>query len=143
VKEKTIKAVELVIGNINVKLRGFYSRGRLDEATSFYQQGYFHTPQYKRGWWDGKCHLLSGNKLPTGLLSAALKIFDENDTKYTLVDKRKSLTPKKKFKLPGIKLRYYQVDAVKAMLTNMRGVVKIPTGGGKTFVAAAAAKAII
>jgi superfamily II DNA or RNA helicase len=32
------------------------------------------------------------------------------------------------------KLRDYQKDAVKEILTNKRGIVSIPTGGGKTFV---------
>lgn len=42
--------------------------------------------------------------------------------------------------LPGITLEYYQREAIEAILQTELGIIKVPTGGGKTEIMAAVAK---
>ena len=94
--------------------------------------------------WDGRVRMLSlrTNKFPTGLLSKVCDIL--NDLGYPYKIERHD-RPAIEIGLPdmaGIDLRPYQLKAIHAMLHKKRGTVKIPTGGGKTLVAAAVIKAL-
>lgn len=98
-----------------------------DEATTY-------NPRFASGRWDGFKSLFDPHYLrfPTGLLSAALTIA-----------KREGHTPEIDMRLPELperidrrvdlpELRDYQIQAVEQALKFKRGVIRIPTGGGKT-----------
>ncbi len=134
--------VRLVVSNTQTIIRGEFPRDMIDEETSFMREGYFHIPQYKSGRWDGKIHLLKKNTFPTGLLFKVEEILKKHNRHYTIIDERATITSLKSFALKGIKLRDYQISTIASMLLNMRGIVQIPTGGGKTLIAAATIKAL-
>ncbi len=136
------KSLQIIVSNTQITIQGEYPRDLINDDTSFYFSGYFHTPQYKSGVWDGKIHLLKKNTIPTGLLSRVEKILKKENISYTIIDERIKITDLKPFSLAGVKLRDYQISAIASMLTHMRGIVQIPTGGGKTLVAAATIKAL-
>jgi superfamily II DNA or RNA helicase len=93
--------------------------------------------------WDGKERLFHARwkTFPTGLLPIARKILSLNGFTYEIQDDRKKPEPQgDSFELPHKTLRYYQREAVEAMLTHESGIVKLPTGSGKTLVAIALVK---
>jgi superfamily II DNA or RNA helicase len=136
--------VELIVGNTETEIRGEYPYDEVDRATSFYRKGYFHMPSYKKKRWDGRDHLLKRRRFPSGLLTVVLSVLEEEGVAYVLEDRRDefSVSDLHPFSIDGIKLRDYQVNAVGQMLRRLRGVIKIPTGGGKTLIAASAIKAL-
>ena len=110
----------------------------LEKKLSTFAPGYQFTVQYKRKFWNGKVTLFSDSTFLTGLLPTVLDSIKES---VTLVDNRtrSAITMKQ----PTVPLRDYQWEAVQKATTNTmngtwwpRGVIKIPTGGGKTAVAA-------
>jgi superfamily II DNA or RNA helicase len=135
--------VELIVGDTETEIRGEYPYDEVDRATSFYRKGYFHMPAYKKKRWDGREHLLKRRRFPSGLLTVVLSVLEEERVEYVLEDRRGrfSVSDLQPFGIEGIKLRDYQVNAVGHMLQRLRGVIQIPTGGGKTLIAAAAIKA--
>lgn len=126
----------------------------VDAVTSCYRTGYRYTKAYGRRLpngrraWDGKIHLFSpsSNTLPTGLVPSVVDALSAAGVSVTLlrdpstgafpvmVDPSEPLSG-------GIVPRDYQVEGVRAILTGhphvgQRGVLRIPTGGGKTACAA-------
>lgn len=110
------------------------------------QEGYWFSPLYKQGRWDGKRHFFSRvtRKLPTGLLPE-LENFLERP--YTFLDKRKPLKKVKAVTKLGeydltSKAFSYQGEAVQECLAAGRGVLDLATNSGKTIVAAAIIKSL-
>jgi superfamily II DNA or RNA helicase len=138
------EVVELIVGNIETEIRGKYPYDEVDDATSFHRKGYFHMPAYKQGRWDGREHLLRRRRFPSGLLPAVLSVLEEEGIEYVVEDLRDSVEAidLQPFAIDGIKLRDYQINTVGQMLKNLRGFAQIPTGGGKTLIAAAVIKAL-
>ncbi len=88
------------------------------------------------GGWDGRVSVLNKftGAVPTGLVPRIVAYLRENDHE---IEFEKALpisseNPKMSHFQPLDLLRDYQQDAVRAMLHHKRGVVEIPTGGGKT-----------
>lgn len=104
---------------------------------------------FQRGDWDGKVELFKGSSFPCGLVSRVVerltdlgrdvRIIEEDDTKPVSTDR---LTPQYIVDpaKPGFALRAHQLDAIRAVLQNPRGVIKSPTGSGKSEVMIAAAR---
>lgn len=122
----------------------------LDTRLSYYKDGYFFSPAYEMGVWDGKQHFFSvtTGKLYSGFTSRALQLLKQNGIQYQLegyptplVDtsliERITLFNGNK---PDIELREHQLGAVKQALRFSRGVVQVATNGGKTEIAAAIIK---
>jgi superfamily II DNA or RNA helicase len=118
-------------------------RKHLDSVLSYYVQGYQFTKAYQTGWWDskkqkwqkwdGKNHLLkTGLKFHKGLLPKVRAVLKNNGVKYTLVDKRKEVKPKRKIKTKNIEARPYQQRALEASLKEKGGIIKSATGSGKS-----------
>lgn len=96
---------------------------------------------YTSGRWDGFIRLYDSfqHRFPTGLLEKVKGIIKDLGLEYALdksrlpaLDIHTALPYQEQYPLRG-----YQRDAVEAMLKWKRGVVVIPTGGGKTEVAQA------
>lgn len=109
-------------------------------------EGYQFMPKYRNRTWDGYISLLGGFKVfPTGLLplvtselhTYAIELTGRNKPytldSYTLYDNMRIC-------LEGVELREYQVDAVKSLLGEGRGIAKMATNAGKTVVFAALIK---
>ena len=75
---------------------------------------------------------------PTGVLDTVLRIMAENGEIPTFEDKRIKITSAGKFPYdPKHPARPYQEQDIKSMLKTSRGIVRLPTGGGKTFISGA------
>lgn len=122
----------------------------LDDELSFFVQGAEHTKAFKGYFsngkfvkWDGRKHLLS-NKLEfgPGLLNRVQGIYDLSEKEYEIVDKKaaesnsKPINISKKLKKIKKEPYPYQTDAVNEVIKHKRGIIRIPTGGGKSLVAA-------
>ena len=94
---------------------------------------------YTTGRWDGYSRLFDSSRLsfPTGLLMRVLRILKEHNVEYVI--SKKILPPLSSSDgvcyTPKHNLYEYQLEAVNAAIKHKRGVISIPTGGGKTEVA--------
>lgn len=114
--------------------------------------GYYFSPAFRNGLWDGYQRFLSrpANTFPTGLLPKVVEFLKEScELDVQIQDLRKGLGT---VTVPVISegyqvnedktLRQYQVDAVNSVALNkvlgipfQRGVINIATNGGKTVIA--------
>lgn len=97
-----------------------------------------YNPQYASGRWDGFNRLYDRfrSRFPTGLLYRVKHIAKEEGIDLEIV--KKLPTDERgasRTYQPSVTLRGYQHDAVATLSKWRRGVVRIPTGGGKTEVA--------
>jgi superfamily II DNA or RNA helicase len=128
--------VVLKVDNIDTTISGFFPRKQIDAALSYSLPGAFFSPAYRRGGWDGRCHLLQRNKFPTGLLARVVALLKELNVQFAIKDNRAKL--KIDALAPTAKdLRPYQRMAAVKALVAQRGFLHVPTGGGKTLIAAA------
>lgn len=78
--------------------------------------------------------LYKDGEFPTGLLYKVLECLDYSKLQYEIKDLRKKPKKQHKFVLKNSlpQLRYYQKEAAKRLESEGRGIVVMPTGGGKT-----------
>jgi len=91
---------------------------------------------------DGRERLYEGQYVPIGLLDRLVGVMREDGLKVEVREREhERLDPALVTRdlLPGISLWDHQLDVVKSVLTNPRGIIWCGTGGGKTesFLAAA------
>ncbi len=110
----------------------------LRNATSFRAAGYQFTWQYRNTGWDGWTKLMKHGKFPAGLLTKITKALQAMGVEYEVALDESDETPKPDIdiELEGIESRWYQDEAVEAALLNPRGVIRAPTGSGKTAIGA-------
>ena len=117
------------------------------DATAFRVEGAEHTHRFAYGLWDGREYLVESNRdgshwAPFGLLHDALDEFPS----ATFVDLRRKPNPTEHIDLeidPAVipSMRDYQIEAVSealfddGLLTG-KGMLNLPTGAGKTVLAA-------
>ena len=131
--------MEIFISNIYSVLKTSNVRvlRALGKKYSALAPGYQYTPSYRRRVWDGKKNFFSSKsgKFGTGLLPYILEDLDYIEADYKLIDKRKP----KKLESPeveGIEFRRYQEFLVSKILKTKNGIIKAPTGAGKTIILA-------
>jgi len=116
----------------------------LYELYSFKIPGAEYSTAYKRRHWDGKQHFISrSGKFKTGLLHRVLEDLKKIDCDpilefESLGDAGTCADPE----IEGFTFYDYQQDLIQKALTNKRGVVKAPTGAGKTLIMAGLVKAL-
>ncbi len=99
----------------------------------------------RRGQEEEYCYLTDEGQFATGLLEHVLLKLKERQLAVEVEGEPEpdlhdyEITPDY---LEGVELRDYQLDAIEKALAKRRGIVKIATGGGKTEVQAAVAKAL-
>ena len=145
--------LRIEVGNISSYLRS--ETDGLDEIydglqkiLSYRVQGCEFTPNYNeidkrtmKRKWDGRERLCWKQKgairFPTGLFSKVRVYLNENEIEYKVSDTRIKCKRHFDYKLKSpIKFRPYQEDSIEKSIKSQRGVVKVATGGGKTFIAA-------
>jgi hypothetical protein len=117
----------------------------LVDLYSFKAPGAEYSPAYKRRQWDGKTKFITRTGVfRTGLLSRLLK-----DLKKISCDPSIIVTPIEGDKKPenpeinGFSFYDYQEELIEKGLDKKRGIIKSPTGSGKTLIMAGLVKALM
>ena len=129
------------------------ARKIIDSKLSFRPNGYFFSPKFKQGVWDGYIRLDSHEGFPTGLLPSITRELEAEGVEYQLED---SIIPVGLPELPDkiqlyheklpnneLYLRDYQYDAVVKTLEQRRGIVHAATNAGKTEIACGIMKYVV
>jgi superfamily II DNA or RNA helicase len=120
----------------------------LYELYSFKVPGAEYSAAYKRRQWDGKTHFISKTGVfKSGLLSRLLVDLKKIECEPEIVnDTWKLLVPDKispeDYQIQGFNYYQYQKDLIKDGLDYKRGIIKSPTGSGKTLIMAGLIKAL-
>ena len=115
----------------------------LYELYSFKVPGADYSAAYKRRQWDGKTHFISKNGVfKTGLLSRLIKDLSKIDCKPEILVNPAWDKPVASSQLKGFIFYKYQDDLIKYGLDLKRGIIKSPTGSGKTLIMAGLIKAL-
>lgn len=114
--------------------------GWLNDYLVFEDPNAHHIPSVKQGLWDGKHRLYDKFKrrFLTGLLPLVLKRAPQDGIQVVATDQRSR--PPIQLANPDLSwLRDYQLEAVDAIVRDGRGIVRAPTGSGKTEIVVGAA----
>ena len=146
------KATITLVDEINCFISGLdlRTKGVIRKEYSYFKEGYFHSPKYQIGIWDGKKYLFNDGWFYNNLIDEGfLDLLSSRNYEVDIVDKRVKnpveLAPVTKeefvFKKGDtvITLRDYQIDAVNKALSNHSGMFLMGTGSGKTYTCAAIA----
>lgn len=148
--------MNLVVRDIFTDIEGSYPQAILEPVTSYMVPGAWFSKKYKEGFWDGRARYIKYNRktklyqFPTGFLSRICKALNEANWKYTLDDQRNIDVYEPQYELTTgsgtIRIDEgaydYQGAALRAALRFGRGIIQLPTGGGKTEVGAALIKSV-
>ena len=106
--------------------------------------GYQYTSAYRRRNWEGKVHFITKNgTFRTGLLDRVLEDLKKIECNPQIIYEEPSEAIKaKNWDMEGFTYYDYQEDLIKTALEKKRGVVKSPTGSGKTLIIAGLVKAL-
>ncbi len=133
--ETSKETLEALDYNLSFKVKGVENSKRVKE-------GYINS-RGEQVFWDGRTQLLKGNgRFSTGLLDRVIEFYELRGLDLEVIDRRTVIsdpTPidimpvlKKQGKIP----RDYQISAVNKASAVNRGIIRVPTGGGKTIIAA-------
>ena len=135
---------KITLGNVFSEMNDYPTE--LEQRLAIAHPNFWFSPQYKMHVWDGKTHFLKLTPtvhFPTGLLFIVEEFLKEKGLDYELIDPRMPikysdgmLAPVSPDLLNGITLREYQITAIEEAIRKRRGVLELPTGSGKTEVAA-------
>jgi len=116
----------------------------LRKLYSFKVPGSEFTPSYKNKRWNGKQDFISrGGTFRTGLLSSILKDLQKIGCDPKLVyEEEKRVINFHNREISGFKLYPFQESLVTKALDLRRGIIKAPTGAGKTLIMASIIKAL-
>ena len=138
--------MKIVIGTLKSKIQTDNPKllRALRDLYSFKVPGAEFTHQYKRNRWDGKqCFISRGGEFRTGLLSRLLndlqKINCIPELEYTEPSKEINLHDKK---IERFDLYPFQEELIDIAIREKRGIIKAPTGAGKTLIMATIIKSL-
>ena len=140
--------VKITVHNVRCSITEFppapYDKALIKEFTRKSANSFWAARQ--RAGWSGATHFISAKKgmFSSGLLPLILEWAKKNEIEVELDDQRQvpKGTTKLVTQLAKYTLRDYQEEAVKAALNEHRGIIKVPTGGGKTLIAASIIQSI-
>ena len=106
--------------------------------------GYQYSSAYKRRQWDGKTHFISrSGTFRTGLLKRVLDDLKKIDCTPELVLETPDLDDfTKNWDIEGFSYYDFQKELISIGLKEKRGIIKSPTGSGKTLIMAGLVKAL-
>lgn len=116
----------------------------LYELYSFKTPGAEYSTAYKRRHWDGKTRFITKNgQFKTGLLYRILEDLKKIECEPEVIsdyqtEDIQNIAPE----IEGFTYYDYQKDLIEQGLKEMRGVIKSPTGSGKTLIMAGLVKAL-
>jgi len=114
----------------------------LQDLYTFKVPGAEFTSAYKRYRWDGKKKFISDKGVfRTGLISSILKDLKRIDC-FPELQKENTVTEFNHYDIPGITLYDFQEQLIEEALEAKRGIIKSPTGSGKTVILAALIRAL-
>ena len=115
----------------------------LYELYSFKIPGSEYSAAYKRRQWDGKAHFLSRTgTFKTGLLSRLLTDLKKIDCSPKIIYAASPGFKENDYQISGFTFYDYQEDLIEKGLEEKRGIIKSPTGSGKTLIMAGLIKAL-
>jgi len=112
---------------------------------SFKVPGAEYSTAYKRRNWDGKQHFISSRGVfQTGLLPRLLDTLRSIECEPELLYFKKSVEPEDLLdhQIPNFTYYAFQEKLIKDSLEAKRGIIKSPTGSGKTLIMAGLVKAL-
>ena len=117
----------------------------LDCVLAFPAPGAQYSQAYKDGRWDGMKRLYSRGCFPAGLTSTVQEFLQSQGWVVTVVYPKEyseslDLSRLTKNYLTGITFWGHQFEGLRALLENINGCIRLPTGSGKTLVVAAGAR---
>jgi superfamily II DNA or RNA helicase len=140
------KQARVELGPLRARLSGGdLPLAELDAAASFPVPGHRFSPRFQNGQWDGRKHLFNTNSLtfPSGLWPRLRRILEKHGLALDVSgqdrgDRRCKPAAGEAIggSEPATPLRDYQRKALMQALQAGRGVIQMPTGGGKTLLAA-------
>ena len=138
--------MEILVNTLNSKINTD-NEELLDALYKLYSEnapGYQYSAAYKRRQWDGKLHFLSRDGVfRTGLLNRVLKDLEKIKCVPELIRKSSPIDENTNdWDIKGFTYYNYQKDLISTGLKNKRGVIKSPTGSGKTLIMAGLVKAL-
>ena len=131
------RTVKLIVGNVDTYLEGDFPLKAVVKETSYkfkvFVGGKFRVQ---------KVNLFDPTRLsfPSGLVPVVALAIRNEDYLTEIICEEKPPSPRVP-ELKGVTLRDYQIKGVKRILSRRRGIVEIPTAGGKTIIASASIKA--
>jgi superfamily II DNA or RNA helicase len=142
-KEKVIAPIIIRVGVLYSWIHPGQVKLPVDEIekkTRFFLKAAVNMQKYKDGKWDGYINLYNRRerKFPTGLLDIVKSVLNEEQIPYT-VELAYEERPKPQFSWKvedGLTPDPDQLDAIQAAYEGKRGIVKAPTGFGKTAILA-------
>ena len=128
--------IQLDIEGAGVRMHGssFELEKRLSKLCSFWKEGAEWTTRFQSGKWDGYTRLFKNATFPVGLLNRVkMQLFLENE-EIEIRDKR-PIQERREIRISQeYALRPYQDVVYRAGLKWGNGLIRLPTGGGKTVV---------
>ena len=117
----------------------------LYDLYSFKVPGAEYSTAYKRRHWDGKQHFITKNgQFSSGLLSRLLDDLKKIDCEPEIISDKhtRDVVHKEEYSIPGFTFYDYQEKLITIGLSKTRGIIKSPTGSGKTLIMAGLVKAL-
>jgi superfamily II DNA or RNA helicase len=116
----------------------------LYELYSFKVPGAEYSAAYKRRQWDGKTHFISKSGVfKSGLLSRLLADLKKIECEPEVItESSKEIEPNLDYDIEGFNYYVYQENLIIDALKHKRGIIKSPTGSGKTLIMAGLIKAL-
>ena len=115
----------------------------LYDLYSFKVPGAEYSTAYKRHHWDGKQHFLSRSGVfRSGLLDSLLKNLKKIECTPEIIWETSTHIKPLSWDIDGFTYYDYQKELIEIALEKQRGIIKSPTGSGKTLIMAGLVKAL-
>ena len=133
--------MQIILGNVKAKIVGLQDAQvikELDRLLSYQVQGYQYMSAYRN--WDGRHRLFDKkHSFSIGLLHLVEKVLNEHQLPYEIIDNRENLVYGQEYHLDDnskFKPRDYQLEFLENAQKHGSGIIKSPTGSGKTLMIA-------
>lgn len=125
--------LKVTLNNRTARIISDYPK-EFSDLFSFRPDGYFWSPLYKQGVWDGRLRLIKNHRLAAGLFLEMRREAESKGFRFKIDDYRKG--PRFRLKEPESN-REFQVECMEALVENSNcgGIVLCATGTGKTHIA--------
>lgn len=145
-----MKASIVVADEVNAFIDNVYLSDleQLQSQLSVYKKDYYQEPAFITGAWDGKISPVGEDgRFPVYMAEQVFLLLAESGYEIDMEDLRKDVLRQPAESMlsedmlgNGITLRWYQMDAVKAVWEHEKGILDLCTSAGKTLTCAAISK---